>query len=118
MFIFPIFRNNEKVLEKLKYNINNEELSFKTEKDNQNKVLQLERLSYLLNNDEYKESMKQLLLKHIEFIQDIITLSNQNEKYGKTELWRKYPFISNTTQMRATVKKIEEKFSVKFNIFK
>ncbi len=110
--------NNEKVLEKLKYNINNEELSFKTEKDNQNKVLQLERLSYLLNNDEYKESMEQLLLKHIEFIQDIIKLSNQNKKYRIPELWRKYPFISNTTQMRAIVKKIEEKFSVKFNIFK
>ncbi|MEE9376814.1 MAG: hypothetical protein V3V33_02120 [Candidatus Lokiarchaeia archaeon] len=108
----------EDVLEKLKHIINNEELSVKIEKDNNKKVLRLERLSYLLNNDEYKESLKQILLKHIEFIQDVITISNQNEKYRKTELWRKYPFISNTTQMRAMIEELEEKFDVKFNIFK
>ena len=109
---------NEDVLEKLKYIINNEELSFKTEKDNQYKILRLERLFFLLNNDDYKNSMEQLLLKHIEFIQIIITLSNQNKKYGITEFWRKFPFISNTTQIRAIIKKLEKEFSVKFNIFK
>ncbi|MFX1313946.1 MAG: hypothetical protein ACFFHD_15250 [Promethearchaeota archaeon] len=61
--------------------------------------------------------MEQLLFKHIKFIKEIIEISNQKKKYKITELWRKYLFISNTTQIRAIITKLEEEFDVKFNIF-
>lgn len=105
-------------IKNIKIFLKNERLSSKSEKGVQIKVLRLERLSYLLNNKEYIESMEQLLLKHIEFIQDIVAMSNQEKKYKITELWRKYPFINSTTQLRAIIKKLEENFDIKFNFLK
>jgi len=78
----------------------------------------LERLSYLLSNPKFEKSVKNLLIKHIEFIQKIIIYKKQNKKFVKTQLWKKYPFISNPTMLGNLIEDLEQIFGIKFDIFK
>jgi len=104
------------ILEKLKLIINNEDLNGLLNIKEKNKVLRLERLSYLLNHDDSKTRISQFLLKHIKFIQDLVSYQEQNRKHSKTELLKMNPFLNNTTMLGKIIRDLEEKFKINFNV--